>query len=95
MEKNGMSNWLKTHWEWASLIGTIYICLGVSHAEIVRVENRLDARANEISQRADARATEIAQRGDAQIIAINQRCDDLHREFYELLKELRKEEKKG
>ena len=31
----------------------------------------------------------LNERLDAHIYQINQRCDDLHREFYELLKEMR------
>lgn len=39
------------------------------------------------------RSEKISDRLDSHMTAINQRTDDLHREFYDLLKELRRDER--
>ncbi len=79
-EKIKISQFLKNHAEWASLMGAIIGCLVIVHSENARLTERLDANMAAVNQRMDAH-----------IVAINQRADDLHREFYELLKEMRKQ----
>ena len=39
------------------------------------------------------RSEKISDRLDTHMMAINQRTDDLHKEFYDLLKELRRDER--
>ena len=83
MEKKKISVWLSNHGEWASLMAVMMTGIGLGikafllcHAESVALGQRIDA---------------TMQSTQNQIASINQRADDLHREFYELLKEMRAE----
>lgn len=72
--KLNQSNWI-FHAEWFAAMGTMVGCFLFVHHESVRCNERIDNHINSIHQRCDA---------------LNQRQDDLHKEFYELLKEMRK-----
>ena len=62
------------HAEWGVFMAIVVGCFLFVHAEAVKVNDRLDNH---------------MQRMDNNMHQINQRCDDLHREFYELLKQLK------
>ena len=75
MEKTDFKKSWVYHSEWFGLMATIIGCFLFVHREAVHVNERLDNHIAAINSRCDA---------------INERGDDLHREFYELLKEMRK-----
>mgnify|MGYP001609186614 CR=1 FL=1 len=61
--------------EWLSIVGPIFALFLYIHHENVHLTERLDNHIEAINRRADC---------------LNNRLDDLHTEFYELLKEMRK-----
>lgn len=75
--------WMRLHGEWASLMALLgagivimVVCFVYAVSKIEKTNDRLDSHMQSNQER---------------MVSINQRADDLHREFYELLKEMRRE----
>lgn len=80
-----MKAWI-FHTEWLALMATVITCFIFVHHESVHTNERLDKTMADSAKRHDELVTSINRRVDE----ANKRSDDLHKEFYELLKEMRK-----
>lgn len=76
MKDNGSSKAWIYHAEWFTLMAAVLGCFLFVHGEAVHTNDRLDAHMEAINRRVDA---------------ANTRSDELHKEFYDLLKEMRKQ----
>lgn len=70
----GPSGWI-FHAEWLAMMGMVLGCFMFLHHEYVHTNERLDKHMADINRRCDESS---------------KRTDDLHKEFYDLLKEMRK-----
>lgn len=82
-EKNEMNPIGKKLWifhgEWIGLMATICTCFGFLYSGNKHIGERLDRHIEAINRRTDQISADT-----------NRRCDELHKEFYDLLKEMRK-----
>jgi hypothetical protein len=72
--------------EWLTLMGAMVGCFLFVHGENAELTKKLDLHIAQSNKRLDDHITQINNRVDE----VNRRSDDLHKEFYELLKEMRK-----
>jgi hypothetical protein len=77
MQARPMREWIY-HTEWVALMTTMIGCFLFVHSESVHTNERLDNHIEAINRRADQISADN-----------NKRADELHKEFYELLKEMR------
>jgi hypothetical protein len=78
MEMTLTNPWI-FHVEWLALMATLIGCFMFVHRENSHLTERLDNHIEAINRRTDQISADT-----------NRRCDELHKEFYELLKEMRK-----